>query len=65
MFIQVPEAKTVKNRVHPHLTAADREAEVERLPGFGARRLHDKDEWGMSGTTLADPEGKELCVAGQ
>ncbi len=63
MFIQVPEAKTVKNRVHLDLGTDDREAEVERLVGLGATRVHDKDEWGVSWTTLADPEGNEFCIA--
>ena len=63
MFIKVPEAKTVKNRVHLDMQAADRDAEVERLVGLGATVLHDKNEYGMQWTTLADPEGNEFCVA--
>jgi predicted enzyme related to lactoylglutathione lyase len=56
--------KTVKNRVHLDLTttAEDREAEIERLIGLGARRV----DIGQSGTeswdVLADPEGNEFCV---
>ncbi|MEM9035948.1 MAG: VOC family protein [Actinomycetota bacterium] len=63
LFIAVPEGKETKNRVHLDLAASDRAAEVDRLLELGATRLHDKDEWGMSWTTLADPEGNELCVA--
>ena len=63
MFIQVPECKTAKNRVHLDMNAADRAAEVERLVGLGATVAHDKDEYGMVWTTLADPEGNEFCVA--
>jgi predicted enzyme related to lactoylglutathione lyase len=63
MFIQVPEAKTAKNRVHLDLNATDRAAEVERLVGLGATVVHDKDEWGVRWTTLTDPEGNEFCVA--
>lgn len=63
MFIKVPEAKTAKNRVHLDLNAADREAEVERLVGLGATVIHEKNEWGVHWTTLADPEGNEFCVA--
>ena len=57
-FQRVPEAKTVKNRVHLDLFAADVEREVARLLALGASELH------RSGTlvTLADPEGNELCV---
>ena len=62
MFIAVPEAKSVKNRVHLDLDADDREAEVRRLIELGATHIHDKDEWGISWTTLADPEGNEFCV---
>lgn len=63
MFIQVPEPKTVKNRTHLDLGTDDREAEVKRLLELGATRVHDKDEWGVQWTTLADPEGNEFCVA--
>ena len=63
LFLQVPEAKAAKNRMHLDLQAADREAEVDRLVGLGATRVHDKDEWGVRWTTLADPEGNEFCVA--
>ena len=40
-FQRVPEAKTTKNRVHLDIGADDREAEVARLIGMGARRLDD------------------------
>ena len=63
MFIKVPEGKTAKNRVHLDLTTADRAAEVERLMGLGATEVAARDEWGMSWTTLTDPEGNEFCVA--
>ena len=38
-------------------------AEVSRLVALGATRVHDKDEWGIQWTTLADPEGNEFCIA--
>ena len=63
-FMPVSDQKTVKNRVHVDLTsaAADREQEIERLIGLGARRV----DIGQSGTecwtVLADPEGNEFCV---
>ena len=63
MFIKVPEGKTAKNRVHLDLATDDRTAEVARLVQLGATHLHDKDEWGVSWSTLADPEGNEFCVA--
>ena len=63
MFINVPESKTIKNRMHLDLQADDREAEVDRLVGLGATLVHDKDEWAVRWTTLTDPEGNEFCVA--
>ena len=62
-FVEVPERKTVKNRVHVDLGADDREAEVARLTSLGATRLADHDEWGQVWTVLADVEGNEFCVA--
>ena len=62
MFIQVPEGKTVKNRVHLDLDADDVESEVTRAIALGATRIHEKDEFGMHWTTLADPEGNEFCI---
>ena len=63
-FIQVPERRTVKNRVHLSVTADNREAEVERLIGLGATRgeTHRMPEYGITWTVLQDPEGNELCV---
>jgi predicted enzyme related to lactoylglutathione lyase len=49
--------------VHLDLGADDRAAEVERLLALGATHVHDKDEYGVRWTTLADPEGNEFCVA--
>ncbi len=63
MFIQVPEPKTVKNRVHLDLEADDVAAEVERVIALGATHIHDKDEFSIRWTTLADPEGNEFCIA--
>jgi predicted enzyme related to lactoylglutathione lyase len=63
MFIQVPEGKTAKNRVHLDLGTTDRAAEVERLVALGATVVHAKEEFGFTWTTLADPEGNEFCIA--
>jgi hypothetical protein len=65
LFIKVPEGKTVKNRCHPDLFAADRPAEIERLVGLGASVIAEHDEWGMQWTTLGDVEGNEFCVGQQ
>jgi predicted enzyme related to lactoylglutathione lyase len=62
MFIKVPEAKTVKNRVHPDLTTADLAAEITRLTKLGATHQADHDEEGTTWATLTDPEGNEFDV---
>ena len=65
MFIQVPEGKAIKNRVHPDLSTKDHAAEVERLTSLGASHLADHTEDGTTWATLADPEGNEFdLVAG-
>ena len=63
-FMPVTGAKTVKNRVHLDLTtsAADRDAEIERLLALGARRVDIGQTGRESWTVLADPEGNEFCV---
>lgn len=60
LFFQlVPEAKTVKNRVHLDVRAADPEAEIRRLTALGATvRARHEDH-----VELADPEGNEFCLS--
>lgn len=64
LFLQVPEGKTVKNRMHLDLQAEDTmQAEVERLQGLGATmqevfRFSPSDMF----TVMLDPEGNEFCV---
>jgi Glyoxalase-like domain len=48
VFAQVPESKTVKNRVHLDVIAADPEVEIARLVELGATRVADRDEYGYS-----------------
>src|SRR5690606_17831958 len=65
LFQLVPEAKTVKNRVHLDLRTGDedQEAVVARLLERGATFLHTGSEGPQhTWTTLADPEGNEFCV---
>jgi hypothetical protein len=68
MFLKVPEAKTVKNRMHIDLLAETPfEAEVERLVAAGARALETRQdpegyEGGYVWTVMQDPEGNEFCV---
>ncbi len=67
LFVTVPETKSVKNRIHfdlaPHITD-DRDAEIERLIGLGARRVDVGQPADAGFTVLADPEGNEFCVLG-
>ena len=55
-FQRVPEAKTVKNRVHLDLDGDP--GELERLLSSGAAVMARHPEW----TVLADPEGNEFCL---
>jgi hypothetical protein len=65
LFQVVPEAKTVKNRVHLdlHVGADRRDAVVARLTDLGGRALWEGQEGPSSWVTMADPEGNEFCVA--
>lgn len=62
-FAQVPEGKTVKNRLHLDVNPTDREQdeEVRRLLDLGARRA-DVGQGEASWVVLLDPEGNEFCV---
>jgi predicted enzyme related to lactoylglutathione lyase len=65
LFIEVPEGKTVKNRLHFDLTPTDRtcDEEVERVLGLGATVHQDlRTDDGGGWVTLLDPEGNEFCV---
>jgi len=64
-FHQVPEAKTVKNRLHLDLISSDFAAESERLLSLGATQVNDVEQGGARWTTFRDPEGNEFdLVAG-
>lgn len=63
-FNQVPERKTVKNRIHLCLRPeTSRDEEVGRLLGLGAAFVADhRNPDGTGWVILADPEGNEFCV---
>ena len=72
LFVSVPEAKTVKNRLHldfrpTQVDGQSREAtqadEVARLESLGAIRAQvGQEDSDVSWVVLADPEGNEFCV---
>lgn len=65
LFIEVPEAKSVKNRLHLDLepTTGGRDEELARLLALGARQVEDRRRPDGSGwVVLADPEGNEFCI---
>ena len=64
-FQQVPEAKTVKNRLHLDLAADDPGALIARVLDLGGSRLADHEISGFRWTVLADPAGNEFCVTGK
>ncbi len=61
VFLNVPEAKTVKNRLHIDLRPDDRDAEVARALALGARHV-DIGQGEQTWVVLADPEGNEFCI---
>ena len=65
LFQLVPEAKTVKNRVHldVRIGVDDVERVVAGLTARGAKFLHTGQQGPYSWVTLADPEGNEFCVS--
>lgn len=64
LFQIVPEAKSVKNRVHLDVrSGAGRDQKVEQLTGLGATVIGKGEQGGHSWVVLADPEGNEFCVS--
>ncbi|MGH3330751.1 MAG: VOC family protein [Nocardioidaceae bacterium] len=55
---EVPEAKSVKHRVHIDVHAAS----VDDLVARGASVVLPAEESGLSWTVMADPEGGEFCA---
>lgn len=67
LFIEVPESKSVKNRLHFDLrpSTGTRDDEVERVRALGASQVSDHRGRFGPGTgwmVLADPEGNEFCI---
>lgn len=65
LFVEVPESKQVKNRVHLDLQPSDRsrDEEVARVRELGATLVDDqRNADGTGWVVLADPEGNEFCI---
>ncbi|AYF26147.1 glyoxalase [Micromonospora tulbaghiae] len=65
LFIEVPDAKQVKNRIHLDLRPVEgtRDEELARLTGLGATVVADRrSSDGTGWVVLADPEGNEFCI---
>ena len=61
LFVSVPEAKGVKNRLHLDFRPDDQAAEVRRFLDAGAKRV-DVGQGDVPWVVLADPEGNEFCI---
>jgi predicted enzyme related to lactoylglutathione lyase len=62
LFLQVPESKSIKNRLHLDLRPDDQGAEVARVIALGARRVDVGQSGDVGWVVLADPEGNEFCI---
>ena len=67
LFIEVPDDKVVKNRLHLDLepTEGTRDEELARLLDHGATQVADlrgRYGPGTGWVVLADPEGNEFCI---
>ncbi|KAA1397237.1 VOC family protein [Aeromicrobium ginsengisoli] len=65
LFIEVPEGKEIKNRIHFDLRPLDlsRDDEVDRVLALGATEFADhRRPDGGGWVTLTDPEGNEFCI---
>ena len=67
LFIEVPESKSVKNRIHLDLRPRgdSRDEEIERVRALGATEVSDHRGEHGPGTgwvVFADPEGNEFCI---
>ena len=60
MFHEVPEDKTVKNRMHFDLQAADVATEADRPMSLGAKQIRSLEENSNRWITFVDPQGNEF-----
>jgi hypothetical protein len=65
LFMNVPEPKQVKNRLHIDLRSdegTDLDARRAELVARGATVLHEGRQGPHTWVTMADPQGNEFCV---
>jgi len=62
VFLKVPDAKVVKNRLHLDLMPDEQDAEVARFEALGATRVDIGQGPDVSWVVLADREGNEFCI---
>jgi predicted enzyme related to lactoylglutathione lyase len=67
VFVPVPEAKSVKNRVHLDVnpSGSEQAEELERLLALGATRVDVGQSADVPWVVLGDPEGNEFCLLGR
>lgn len=65
-FNRMPKSPTIELPIHLDLNVPDREAELQRLLGFGARlvetKSHSIGELSETWTVMRDPEGNGFCI---
>ena len=57
---QVPEPKTVKDRIHLDFVVANVADGIDRIVALGGRQVSEPRV--TSGVTMEDPEGNEFCI---
>jgi Glyoxalase-like domain len=67
LFIEVPDEKQVKNRIHLDIQprSGTRDDEVARVVSLGAAEIDDQRNRygpGIGWVVLQDPEGNEFCI---
>jgi predicted enzyme related to lactoylglutathione lyase len=60
---KVPEAKSIKNRVHLDLEVPNLDEGIAQLEALGATVVHPKPAEGWQWVVMTDPEGNEFCVS--
>jgi predicted enzyme related to lactoylglutathione lyase len=60
---KVPEAKSMKNRVHLDLEVEDLDEGIAQLEALGATVIQPRPTEGWQWVVMTDPEGNEFCVS--